>query len=128
MAFRCPGSAAIKQPEPEEITCGQCGAEAEIWTDEAEAGCSECGASLSRLEVLSSCLDWCEYARECAGEDAFRKYSAQKSKQTFNAPYRQNAGSRPSRNGGPAGEKDGLRRNSPLPGAPAPRCADLPTP
>ena len=78
MAFKCPGSAGITQPKPEEIQCTRCKAEVEIWSDEAKARCPECKNRVWRREELTSCLDWCPAAEECAGEEAYKKYLREK--------------------------------------------------
>lgn len=59
----CPGISNFIRPKPEFITCSTCKKEVEIWTDETEAECSNCGAKVSR--DMQSCLDWCEYADKC---------------------------------------------------------------
>ena len=68
----CPGSKDIKSPKPEEIKCRHCGAEVEIWTDETETKCKERGNMNSRL-IGPTCLDWCAFAKECVGEDKYRR-------------------------------------------------------
>ena len=37
----------------------------EIWSDEAEGVCLDCGAAWTRPEKEASCLDYCEYADKC---------------------------------------------------------------
>lgn len=68
----CPGSREIKQPTPEEIMCRRCGKSIEIWSDETEARCRYCGEINSRLRG-QSCIDWCAFAKECVGEDKYRR-------------------------------------------------------
>ncbi len=68
----CPGSKDIKSPKPEEIKCRHCGAEVEIWSDETETKCKQCGNVNSRL-IGPTCLDWCAFAKECVGEDKYRR-------------------------------------------------------
>jgi anaerobic ribonucleoside-triphosphate reductase len=76
----CPGSIEIRQPKPEEIKCRKCGASVEIWSDETEAKCRECGQVNSRI-LGPSCIDWCAFAKECVGEDKYKKLkSGQNSK------------------------------------------------
>lgn len=73
----CPGSRLIRQPAPEFFTCPQCGnREVEIWTDELKASCDRCGATVFR-EVEVSCIDWCQYARECIGEEKYNRLRGQ---------------------------------------------------
>jgi DNA-directed RNA polymerase subunit RPC12/RpoP len=71
----CPGSQDIKQPKPEEIKCRNCGSDVEIWTDESETTCKKCGKMNSRL-IGPTCLDWCAFAKECVGEDKYRRIKA----------------------------------------------------
>jgi len=76
----CPGSERIKKPFPEEVKCA-CGHIVEIWSDEASTICKNCKKEVTR-EMVSSCLDWCSIAKECVGEEKYRKYlQSKKSKQ-----------------------------------------------
>ncbi|MFX0200289.1 MAG: phosphohydrolase [Candidatus Hodarchaeota archaeon] len=59
----CPGITNFIRPKPEFIACPICRSEVEIWTDEIEAECMNCGTKVSRN--MQSCLDWCEYADKC---------------------------------------------------------------
>ncbi|MEA1928316.1 MAG: hypothetical protein U9N73_08910, partial [Candidatus Auribacterota bacterium] len=68
--FKCPGSDSIKNPRAEEIDCPNCGYEVEIWSDEAEAVCPECGTPIFRV-VPSACWEWCGSARECLGPNKY---------------------------------------------------------
>lgn len=67
---RCPGSLVFMQPKPDMIPCVACGADTEIWSDEAEGKCPSCGATVVRY-ASQSCVDWCKHARECLGEDKY---------------------------------------------------------
>lgn len=69
---QCPGSTRIKKPYPEEIKCS-CGNTVEIWSDEVAAVCKKCKREITR-EMLPSCLDWCSMAKECVGEEKYKKY------------------------------------------------------
>lgn len=73
----CPGSKDIKQPKPEDIKCRKCGKTIEIWSDEVEAKCRHCGEINSRL-MGPSCIDWCAFAKECLGEDKYRRLKSGK--------------------------------------------------
>ena len=70
---KCPGSISFRQPKPETVKCPACCTEVEIWTDEAAATCPKCANTVTRNSG-QSCLDWCKHARECLGDDKFRKY------------------------------------------------------
>lgn len=78
MIFECPGSRKFKHPYPEVVRCPFCGEEAEIWTDEAEVACDNCKKRITRKEG-QSCLDWCSKAKECVGEELYKKHIAAKS-------------------------------------------------
>ncbi|UCC69299.1 MAG: hypothetical protein JSV79_05125 [Armatimonadota bacterium] len=75
MWSECPGARQFKRPTPEFIPCTTCRAEVEIWTDEAEVKCHQCGNLVSR-ERLQGCIDHCETARECLGEELYNKLVA----------------------------------------------------
>jgi hypothetical protein len=63
MKRTCLGIDNYARPKPEYITCSNCGSEVEIWTDEDDAECTDCGLKVSRN--MQSCLEWCEYADKC---------------------------------------------------------------
>ena len=68
----CPGSKRIKSPFPEELECS-CRHTVEIWSDEVSAICKNCKREVTR-EMLPSCLDWCSMAKECVGEQKYKRY------------------------------------------------------
>lgn len=73
MIFECPGAKDLKRPKPEEIKCPYCGEVVEIWTDETKATCPKCKKIVTRKQDLS-CIEWCQYAKECVGEDIYKEY------------------------------------------------------
>ena len=73
MSFECPGSRAIRQPQPEFIKCPFCSEDVEIWTDEIKAICPKCKKTAMRQQG-ESCLEWCSYAKECVGDQAYNNY------------------------------------------------------
>lgn len=60
----CPGISQFIQPTPSYIKCPRCNGDVEIWSDENEAQCPNCGFVASKDKV-QSCLDWCEHADKC---------------------------------------------------------------
>ncbi|MDO8672408.1 MAG: hypothetical protein Q7O66_13415 [Dehalococcoidia bacterium] len=68
----CPGSTSVRSPLPESIKCLNCDEEVEIWTDELRADCPKCGKTVFR-EQAPSCLDWCKFARQCVGDEAYER-------------------------------------------------------
>lgn len=79
MIFNCPGAKKFKQPEPEIVKCPSCGNETEIWTDEIQSVCPKCKNTILRQPKGASCLDWCKYAKECVGLQAYDNYIKNKS-------------------------------------------------
>lgn len=73
MISECPGAKFFKQPEPEIMKCPFCSGEVEIWTDEVKTSCPHCKNIITRKQG-QSCLDWCKYAKECIGIEAYNKY------------------------------------------------------
>ncbi len=73
----CPGSAEIKSPFPEEITCMFCGSKVEIWSDETDAVCGNCGKVVTR-EMRPTCIDWCPAAKECIGAEKYDRLMKKK--------------------------------------------------
>ena len=74
---RCPGSLSFSQPKPDVVKCPDCGSDVEIWNDEATGACPKCAKTVIRTET-QSCVDWCKYAKDCLGEDKYRKYGNMK--------------------------------------------------
>ena len=71
MTFKCPGQDSRKL-RVELYKCPGCGAEVEIFSDEARVKCHKCGEFVHR-EKAPSCIDWCASARECLGEERWRQ-------------------------------------------------------
>lgn len=77
MIFNCPGSSRFKQPQADIVICPFCSEEVEVWSDEAGASCPKCKRTVSRSGG-QCCIDWCRFARECVGVDAYNKYMENK--------------------------------------------------
>ena len=75
----CPGSDDLKNPKPDYTPCPKCGEDVEIWSDEDKAVCDECGGTVSKEGALS-CLEWCEQAVECVGQEKYDEYMSKKKK------------------------------------------------
>jgi predicted RNA-binding Zn-ribbon protein involved in translation (DUF1610 family) len=73
MINKCPGQ-DDKNLKSENIACSKCGFVLEIFSDEVKVKCPKCG-NLVCKERLPSCIDWCKYAKECIGEEKFKKRS-----------------------------------------------------
>jgi ribosomal protein S27AE len=71
MVSQCPGAVNIRMPRLEVRQCPKCGDEIEIVSNESSAKCSKCGFVI--YNDLLSCVEWCEYARECVGDKAYER-------------------------------------------------------
>ncbi len=71
MTARCPGQDA-RNIRPEELICRVCGYKVEIFSDELKVKCPKCG-NLACKDRLPSCIDWCNFARECVGEEKWKQ-------------------------------------------------------
>lgn len=72
----CPGQDR-RNVKVELITCPQCGYKLEMFSDEVKVLCPQCKEQVCR-ERLPSCVDWCKHARECIGEERWKKLKQQK--------------------------------------------------
>ena len=68
---RCPGAETIIRPKLQIVRCPNCGAEMERWTDEIKGTCENCGKDV--VFEIDSCIQWCEYARKCVGDDRYEE-------------------------------------------------------
>ncbi|HDP36364.1 MAG TPA: hypothetical protein ENN27_00625 [Candidatus Atribacteria bacterium] len=71
MFDKCPGAANIRTPTIKIKKCPECGEEVEIFSDEMQVKCSNCGFTV--YNDLQSCVQWCKYAKECVGEELYKK-------------------------------------------------------
>ena len=75
MVDQCPGAINIRMPRMEIKDCPKCGEEIEIFSNEASAKCPECGFVI--FNDLLSCVEWCEYAKDCVGEETYDRLMKQ---------------------------------------------------
>ena len=69
--MKCPGQ------DRRDITaslhpCPDCGHMVELFSDEMLARCRRCGAKVER-ESVPSCIQWCKAAKQCLGEDRWKR-------------------------------------------------------
>jgi hypothetical protein len=69
----CTGIEDFVCPSVEYMVCEECGGRVEIWSDEDEGECLDCGAKYVKKEGIPSCLEYCEYAMRCKGIIMSRK-------------------------------------------------------
>jgi len=71
MINKCPGQ-DDRSIKVETIKCPDCGYSVEIFSDEIKVKCPECKNFVYSVR-LPSCVDWCKFAKECVGEERWRK-------------------------------------------------------
>ena len=71
MFDKCPGAIGIRTPTIIIKNCPECGKEVETLSSEMQTRCSNCGFTI--YNDLESCVQWCKYAKECVGEEAYNK-------------------------------------------------------
>lgn len=77
MNYQCPGSSNIRTPFPSYKKCSSCDGEVEIWSNELKTQCPNCGATVFR-ENIPSCIEWCQVAKECIGEEKYNQLMGDK--------------------------------------------------
>lgn len=77
MIPKCPGQ-DDRNIKSESIVCPDCGYKVEIFSDEVKVKCPKCKNLVCRIR-LPSCVDWCKSARQCIGEERWRKLKEGKS-------------------------------------------------
>ncbi len=70
MFNKCPGSLG-GTPTLKIKKCPECGAEVELFSNDVQVRCDRCGFTV--YNDLESCLQWCKYAKECVGEELYKK-------------------------------------------------------
>lgn len=58
-----------RTPEILEKTCPQCGRQIELFSTDTEARCESCGFVVYNDTL--HCVQWCQYAKQCVGEDLY---------------------------------------------------------
>ena len=71
MHDHCPGTANLRTPTLTIKKCPQCGEEVEIFSNDVKVVCGNCGFVI--YNDILSCIQWCRYAKECVGEETYRK-------------------------------------------------------
>jgi protein-tyrosine-phosphatase/ribosomal protein S27AE len=71
MAAKCPGAVGVRTPTIITKKCPECGREVEILSNEMQTRCTKCGFTI--YNNLESCVQWCKHARECVGEEVYKK-------------------------------------------------------
>lgn len=75
MRDKCGGSANLRTPILKVKRCPECDADMEIFSTDIETRCGKCGFII--YNELESCIQWCKYAKECVGEELYKKLKKQ---------------------------------------------------
>lgn len=60
-----------RTPTIHEKICPQCGSVIELFSIDTQVACEQCGF-VAYNDTLS-CVQWCEYARKCVGDEMYEK-------------------------------------------------------
>jgi len=71
MSSGCPGQ-DTRNLRVELYRCPGCRTEVEIFSSENRVRCYQCGEMVER-EQLPTCIDWCASARQCLGEERWKR-------------------------------------------------------
>lgn len=71
MRYVCPGQGAVSL-SAQVYPCPKCQTEVEIFSNEVKVKCYNCGEMVYQ-DVLPTCIDWCAAARECIGEERWKR-------------------------------------------------------
>jgi hypothetical protein len=77
MLDHCPGAANLRTPTLTIRKCPQCGEEVELFSNDISVKCSACGFVV--YNDIELCIQWCRHAKECVGEEIYRKLRDRKS-------------------------------------------------
>ena len=60
-----------RTPTLAEKRCPRCGSLVEIFSVDTEAVCESCGCGQVIYNDALSCVQWCQYAKKCVGEEMY---------------------------------------------------------
>lgn len=66
----CPGATDLRRPTIILKNCPRCGEEIELFSNDVKMNCENCGFTV--YNDTMSCVQWCEYARDCVGDDTYK--------------------------------------------------------
>jgi hypothetical protein len=75
MLDHCPGAANLRTPTLSVKKCPRCGEDVELFSNDISVKCSTCGFEV--YNDIMSCVQWCKYAKECVGDEAYGRIMAQ---------------------------------------------------
>ncbi|MBU1614596.1 phosphohydrolase [bacterium] len=71
MVGKCPGQDS-RRLTAALYKCPECGEMVEMFSDELKRRCPKCKAVVHK-ENVPSCIQWCQSAKECLGEERFKE-------------------------------------------------------
>ena len=71
MFDKCPGVSNITTPTIKIKNCPECGEEVEVVSTDMQTECPKCGFTI--YNDILSCIEWCQYARECVGDEMYNR-------------------------------------------------------
>ncbi len=71
MFDHCPGSANLRTPTLSIKKCPECDRDVELFSNDTKVTCDNCGFVV--YNDIASCVQWCEHARECLGEEEYNR-------------------------------------------------------
>ncbi|MFC1905498.1 hypothetical protein ACFLXL_01675 [Chloroflexota bacterium] len=76
MLDKCPGTKTILMPTIKLKNCPKCGEEVEVVSTDMKTDCPSCGFTI--YNDMASCIEYCEYAKECVGEELYDRLMKEK--------------------------------------------------
>lgn len=76
MLDHCPGASNLRTPTLLIKKCPQYGNEVEVFSNDIKVTCDNCGFVI--YNDIASYVQWCKYAKECVGEEMYRKLVGKK--------------------------------------------------
>lgn len=76
MLDKCPGVSNITTPTISIKNCPECGEEVEVISTDLKTECPKCGFTI--YNDVMSCIEWCQYAKECVGEEMYNRLKKDK--------------------------------------------------
>jgi anaerobic ribonucleoside-triphosphate reductase len=82
MYDKCPGTKTILMPTIKLKTCPQCKEEVEVVSTDLKTKCPKCGFVI--FNDVASCVQWCQYARECVGDELYERLKKEQESKQLN--------------------------------------------
>ena len=78
--MKCPGQDTRywKKEDIFETNCPVCQTTAEFFKDDVRRRCTKCNSWIPNPKLDLGCIDWCNYAEQCVGNDYLKKQKKKK--------------------------------------------------